>query len=91
MTDFQVNARARLGPNHKPTGRTRHYTNGVLNATPLHLAIGRYPDVPGYYLLYLDQHGEELNDTYHDTIEAAMRQAQWEFSIKPCDWEVLDG
>ena len=41
----------------------------------------------GYLIFYCDKTGEEMNDTWAQTIEAAMAQAEWEFSIKPKEWE----
>lgn len=45
------------------------------------------PD-PGYYLLYLDESGEEITDTYHDSLEKALDQAKWEFNVEPDEWDV---
>jgi hypothetical protein len=44
------------------------------------------PD-PGYLLLYLDEDGEELTDTYHESLEKALDQANWEFNIEPDEWD----
>ncbi len=79
-----------LGGQHQPTGRTRHYRGGSRLPAPAQLQIVQYPDDPGYYLLYLDEFGEELTDTYHDTLEEALHQAEWEFRVKLEEWEVPD-
>ena len=42
----------------------------------------------GYYLLYLDEAGEEITDTYHDSLEQALDQAKWEFNVEPDEWDV---
>lgn len=80
---------ATLTARHKPTGNTRHYdVSGPLPA-PRALRIASYPGDAGYYLLYLDEAGRELTDTYHESMEDALAQAEWEFGIKPEEWEEL--
>jgi hypothetical protein len=81
----------RLGPQHKPTGRTRHLVGGAPIAKPSALRIVSYDGDPGFYLLYLDTEGKELTDTYHDTLEAALDQAEWEFGVTPDEWESCVG
>jgi hypothetical protein len=55
--------------------------------TPSSLAIASYPGEDGYYLFYLDPSGEELTDTFHDSVDAAMQQAEWEFGVRPEEWQ----
>ena len=50
----------------------------------------RFEGSAGYYLLYLDSEGNELTDTYHDTLESAFDQAEWEFRVQPAEWEEVD-
>ncbi|MGE6757035.1 hypothetical protein ACQKGO_03390 [Corallococcus interemptor] len=38
------------------------------------------------YLFRLGVNGEPLGDTWHPSIEEAMRQAGFEFSVSPDDW-----
>jgi len=35
----------------------------------------------------LDEAGTELADTYHDTIEQAISQAEFKFGVKQNEWE----
>ncbi len=56
---------------------------------PARLRISRYADDPRFYLLYIDDAGEELTDTWHPTLEDAMQQAAVEFNVKPNDWVIL--
>jgi hypothetical protein len=51
------------------------------------LRIVQYPDDNGYYLIYLDAELNELTDTWHESIEKAMEQAKFEFSVTSEDWE----
>jgi len=80
----------RLGPQHQPTGKTRHYLGTRELPPPRELQIVQYAEDPGYYLLYYDEAGEELTDTYHDTLAEAMEQAEWEFGIRPGEWQTWD-
>jgi len=40
----------------------------------------------GFFLLYLDAAGVALTDTWHQTLEEAKRQAEFEFEIQAPDW-----
>jgi hypothetical protein len=42
------------------------------------------------YLLYLEVAGQETTDTDHEAIEAALRQAHWEFGVTPEEWEIVE-
>ena len=76
-----------LAPHHAPTGRTRHFADERQLPPPSVLRIVKYPEDQGFYLLYLDAYGQELTDTYHDSLEGAMAQAEFEFQVKPSDWK----
>lgn len=89
MSDYRILRRLRLGPSHQPTGRTRHVVGGQPAAKPRELQIAQYQDDPGYYLFYCDEAGVQITDTYHDSVSAAMAQAQWEFDAAENEWEIL--
>ena len=61
------------------TGRTRHVARGIELAEFSTLAIAQFADDPGYYLFYCDEEWRVLTDTYHDTREGAVAQAEFEF------------
>jgi len=61
-----------------PTDRTRHVVDGEPKEPFLQLAIARYPGDDGYYLFYLDSGGGVVTDTYHDSLEGAVEQADYE-------------
>jgi hypothetical protein len=90
MADYQVFRRIRLSPAHRPTGRTRHVVGGELAPTPAELRIAQYEGDPGYYLFYCDEAGAEITDTYHDSLEEAIAQAEWEFGTKAEEWEIAE-
>lgn len=87
MPEYIVLRRIRLGVQHKATGLTRHFVGGGLLSKPSELLVVRYPDDAGYYLLYCDENGSELTDTFHESLESALAQAEWEFQVKPGEWE----
>jgi hypothetical protein len=42
------------------------------------------------YLLRLDDQGECVADTWHETVEAAKAQANFEFGIEDGDWKDVE-
>ena len=56
-----------------PTGKTRHSVGGAVAPAPARLVIAQATQ--GYYLLHIDEHGEEITDTFHDSVGDAMKQA----------------
>lgn len=85
MDDYITLYQVHLTKEHVPTGVTRHYRDGVEMSVPTELRIIKYADVGAYYLLYFHK-GMELTDTCHDTLEAAMLQAQREFGVERAEW-----
>lgn len=89
-SDSRLLRYVRLGPEHRPTGKTRHYLGTNELPPPTELRIVQYTEDPGYYLLYFNDLGEELTDTYHDSLTEAMEQAEWEFGVRPEEWRTSD-
>jgi hypothetical protein len=87
MSDQWPCCRMKLGDGHKPTGRTQHYRAGAECPPPAELRIVQFADDPGFYLLYCDATGAEITDTYHESIDEAKAQAEFEFNVKPQEWE----
>lgn len=80
-----------LGAEHAPTGYTRHVYVGPDGTEedvrpPSRLRIIRDEGDAGVLLLYEDESGNWLSDTYHETVEDAMAQAELEFTVRPEDW-----
>jgi hypothetical protein len=80
----------------KVTGNTTHL-QGVRPAGDLE--VTRVPDPKtvevveqegAIYLLRLDDRGECIADTWHETVEAAKAQANFEFGIEDGDWEDVE-
>lgn len=78
-------ARAHVDPS-RATGETRHYRDQLL-PVPRRLEIVQIPPDSGFYLLYLDENGTELTDTWHESLERALDQASFEFGLLPQEWE----
>lgn len=68
----------------KPTGKTRHFVGAGAAPTPTKLVIAESKH--GYYLLHLNDRGEEITDTFHKSIAEAMKQAEWEFEVPESAW-----
>ena len=86
MSDYEILCSIRLGLQHSATGKTPHYFGDAQLPPATTLSIVKFPDDSGFYLLYLDADGNETTDTYHDTIEAAKDQANWEYGVKAEEW-----
>jgi len=97
MSDYLVHRRIVLKPHDVPTGKTRHtkgtwsddegLVRGPKLPAPHELVIAQLPPDEGYYLLYFDESGKEITDTYHETLDRAMEQAKWEFNVEPNEWQ----
>lgn len=61
------------------TGKTRHIVDGKVVDKFAALAIVRYEHDEGVYLFYCDEEWNAVTDTYHDDIDAAVAQAEFEF------------
>ncbi len=70
-----------------PTGRTAHYRDGQLQEPAQALAICRYGQDAGWYLFYCDEAWYVRNDTYHDSVEAAKEQAEFEYDGVSALWQ----
>jgi hypothetical protein len=44
----------------------------------------------GFFLFRLDEHGECIADTWHNSVEEAQRQAEFEFEIDQTGWTTMD-
>jgi hypothetical protein len=87
VMNYKILKRVELLEHHVETGRTVHRRGLDKLPKPSALEIIKYPNDPGYYLLYLDSNGDWQTDTYHDSIAKALDQAQYEFLVGPDDWE----
>ena len=70
----------------KATGKTTHIVGGEEIQQPISLQIATYGNAPGFYLFYLNGNNEIITDTWHETVEDAIEQAEWEFEIDRAKW-----
>ncbi len=81
----------------RATGATRHHRAHIEEGEvhkdeelPTPAAVEIQPADGAFFLLYLDEHGDCLTDTWHQTLEQAKAQAQHEFGIGENDWKDAD-
>jgi hypothetical protein len=74
---------------HKPTGDCRHIVGGDLLGAAAGLAICRYESDSSFYLFYCDEHWGVLTDTWHETIEDAKAQAEFEYKGTSRTWQAV--
>jgi hypothetical protein len=89
MSAYRILRRVVLGTMHEPTGKTRHFHGDRELPAAKVLQIVRYDEEEGFYLLRLDAAGKELTDTWHDSLEDAFAQAEWEYRLKADEWETV--
>jgi hypothetical protein len=53
------------------------------------LAIATYEGGEGIHLLYLDADWEEVTDTWHESLEDAKRQAEFEYEGITAKWKAV--
>jgi hypothetical protein len=75
------------------TGRTKHAIGTIVEGKPTptsELPIPKWVEISeeggAFYLLYFSAEGVCFADTWHQTLEAAKRQATFEFGITPDEW-----
>lgn|SRR5215469_2204372 len=62
-----------------PTGATRHVVDGRVVGNFAALAIVQYETETAVYLFYCDAEWNAITDTFHDNIDGAVAQAEFEF------------
>ena len=67
---------------------TKHFVGNVnINESISMLKIVSYPNTKNeFYLIYCSDNGDDLTDTYHESIEQAINQANFEFGVSKEDW-----
>ncbi|MEQ8416306.1 MAG: hypothetical protein RIB71_17630 [Imperialibacter sp.] len=78
----------KLTDQHQPTGFTTHYAEGFKSLD--RLAICKYEKDPGFYLFYCEIKWNVLNDTYHESMESAIEQAELEFKGTKQSWNTVN-
>jgi hypothetical protein len=78
-----------LQTQHWPS-RTRHTINGVPCAPFTRLEIATYAEQVGFYLLHICSDGQGT-DAWHETLDDALDQAEFEFGVKRREWDMPIG
>ena len=71
---------------HSPTGACEHEIDGIKLENAKWAAITQYNNDSGYYLFFCYK-SEHLSDTYHETIEDAKEQAEYEYEGLALTWK----
>ena len=78
------------------TGKTKHSIGTIVHGTPMEIRPLPQPawveiveDTSAFYLLYFDAEGVCLTDTWHETLDSAKGQAEYEFNISSTEWETV--
>ena len=86
-------ARVKLAAHHLSPGRTKHTLSDSKGARPfplfVELVIAHYPGQAGFYLMHHAAY-RTGTDTWHETLEDALDQAEWEFEVKPEEWATIN-
>jgi hypothetical protein len=72
---------------NRHTGTCRQLVAGVLQTPAAALAICQYHGENSFYLFACDEHWSSITDTRHQTIEEAMRQAEFEYEGVSATWQ----
>lgn len=71
---------------HRHTGECRQIVAGVIRGPAAGLAICRYDGEENVYLFGCDEQWSCVTDTWHQTIEEAIRQAEFEYEGSFATW-----
>lgn len=77
--DAQVICAAPIDARHIPTGACKQIVNGVVMGPAAGVAICKYNE-DGFYLFGCDSEWQVISDTWHQSIEDAISQAEFEYS-----------
>ena len=72
---------------HGRTGNCRQIVAGVVQGPAAGLAICQADGENGFYLFGCDEHWSSITDTWHQTIEEAMGQAEFEYEGVAATWQ----
>jgi hypothetical protein len=93
MSEFRSLFRVELGPHHLRPGRTKLQLKDTagLHEFPLFIALEVCSMSPaeGFYLMYEPETGHGT-DTWHQTLDDAFHQAEWEFGVTREEWKKTD-
>ena len=71
------------------TGNTIHRRGGEVLNPASKLAICRYEEENSYYLFYCDENWEVITDTWHQSMDDAKSQAEFEYLGITNQWHTM--
>jgi hypothetical protein len=93
MSQMIAIRRVKLASHHLTPGRTKHHladANGTRDFPPfVSLSIVHEPGGTACYLMHECENGPGT-DTWHQSLDAAIHQAEWEFGVLPEEWKVIE-
>jgi hypothetical protein len=72
-----------------PSKAEQHHAYAFDGSAATRLAICRYDDDADFYLFRCDDLWQVLADTWHETLEEAMRQAEFEYDDTVGVWRAV--
>jgi hypothetical protein len=85
MSEMIAIRKAALGERHLRPGRTKHASNGQEFPPFTSLVICQSPGDAGFFLMHICENGRAA-DTWHENLEDALHQAEWEFGVQAEEW-----
>jgi hypothetical protein len=76
---------------HRDTGNCRQIVAGELMGAAAGLAICQYKGEDSFYLFGCDQDWNTVTDTWHETLEDAKAQAEFEYEGVSATWQKPEG
>ena len=77
--------KAVLDQHHLRPGRTKHSSNGKDFPPFTSLVICKSAGDAGYFLMHICENGQ-VSDTWHENLDDAMHQAEWELGVQADEW-----
>ena len=74
---------------HRSMGNCRQIVAGVLQSPAAGLAICQYEGETAYYLFGCDSDWNSVTDTWHQSLEEALDQAEFEYEGISRTWNVV--
>ena len=74
---------------HRLTERTKQIVDGELQGPAAALAVCQYDGEEAYYLFGCDEKWNAVTDTWHQTLEDALQQAEFEYDGISGTWNVV--
>jgi hypothetical protein len=75
---------------HRHTGNTKQIVGGVVLGPASGLAICQFSGDSAFYLFGCDREWNSLSDTWHETLEDAKEQAEFEYEGTNSTWSVAE-